>query len=394
MANRKAAPLVDSSARHSLPYMPQLDSLRALAVLLVIYHHYVPAAGYSPFGIDLTPVGARCFFVLSGFLITSILLRDIDRAPSFKLAYGVFLGRRALRLYPLLLVALVVTAILDFPHVRESFVWNLVYATNIYMATLPAWPEAMGHLWTLSVEEQFYLVWPLVLFIVPRRYLPRLIVAMIAGCLIFRFAWREFGPSFVGAEVLTPSAFDALGLGALLALYPKDRVLIARIGAIGACLWIVTAFAYYHDGLPHGWPTAIFYLNQMAASMAFVWLVKQLADGVPGIVGKLLTSPPVVYVGTISYGIYIIHQFAPYLLGLAPISLPIDQYYIVCLVITLVLASLSWHLLESPIMRAGRRWLKKETGLPVTEPAKQVRTRRTSRKPVVAGLQVHGSEGG
>jgi peptidoglycan/LPS O-acetylase OafA/YrhL len=195
---------------------------------------------------------------------------------------------------------------------------------------------------------------------------------------IFRFAWREYGPSFIGAEVLTPSAFDALGLGALLALYRNNRVLIATIGAVGLGLWLLTTL-FYVMGVyfPGHWTTVVFYVDKLAAAMVFVWVVKQLADGVPGTAGKILALPPIRYIGMISYGIFIIHMFAPYLLGRMGFSFPLDQYYLACFVMTLILAVLSWHLLELPIMRAGRRWVQNETGAP--PPAASARKARATR---------------
>src|SRR5579862_3586601 len=102
---------------HSLAYMPQLDSLRAISVALVIYTHFWPVP-YWLFGIYWGGLGVRCFFVLSGFLITSILLQD-DR-PSFKDVYLAFLARRALRLYPLLLATLALALALNVGTIRET----------------------------------------------------------------------------------------------------------------------------------------------------------------------------------------------------------------------------------------------------------------------------------
>src|SRR4051812_40236575 len=129
MATMTAAHLADPRAPHSLPYMPQLDSLRAIAVLAIIYGHYV-FRPYWPLGIDLVPLGTRAFLVLTGFLITTVLLRDVAGTPSFTSAYGAFIARRALRLYPLLFVIVVVTAILDVPNVRATLVWDLLGLTN------------------------------------------------------------------------------------------------------------------------------------------------------------------------------------------------------------------------------------------------------------------------
>src|SRR5262245_15048430 len=116
---------------HSLVFMPQINSLRAIAIFAVIYDHYVPE-NYWVFGIPWGALGVRLFFVLSGFLITSMLLRDVDKGPSFRSVYVAFLSRRALRLYPILLVTLVVATIVGIGPVRDTFLWHVVYLTNFY----------------------------------------------------------------------------------------------------------------------------------------------------------------------------------------------------------------------------------------------------------------------
>jgi peptidoglycan/LPS O-acetylase OafA/YrhL len=116
---------------HSLPLMPQLDSLRAIAILAVLYTHYLPEK-YWAFGVYWGELGVRLFFVLSGFLITSVLLRDLENSRSLKSTYFAFVSRRALRLYPVLLVALIVAAAADVGHIRETFFWHAAYLTNFY----------------------------------------------------------------------------------------------------------------------------------------------------------------------------------------------------------------------------------------------------------------------
>src|SRR4051812_50206568 len=125
MATMTAAHLADPRAPHSLPYMPQLDSLRAIAVLAIIYGHYV-FRPYWPLGIDLVPLGTRAFLVLSGFLITAVLLRESSPPPSFEFAYGSLIAPRAQRVYlgPFLYVE--ATGIFGVPRRGEQDVWGFL----------------------------------------------------------------------------------------------------------------------------------------------------------------------------------------------------------------------------------------------------------------------------
>ncbi|WP_456770919.1 acyltransferase family protein [Bradyrhizobium sp. USDA 4448] len=101
-------------------------------------------------------LAVQCFFVLSGFLITSILIRESETASSFRPIYVSFISRRALRLYPLLLVTLTVCAVLGINVVRDGFLWHVTYLTNLYVINVDTWPNPVSPLWSLAVEEQFY----------------------------------------------------------------------------------------------------------------------------------------------------------------------------------------------------------------------------------------------
>ena len=199
---------------------PQLDALRAFAVIAVMLAHFSPTIQVvTP---ELGFAGVRLFFVLSGFLITGILLRCRDRVASGKSAPGFqlrqFYLRRALRILPAFYATLFVAAALNMGSTRPTFWWHFFYASNFLLAWRGTWLDLVTHFWSLAVEEQFYLVWPwLVLFVSPRR-LPLLI---IIGCVLgpltrLTSLWLAPG-NLIAATVLTPSCFDQLGAGALLA---------------------------------------------------------------------------------------------------------------------------------------------------------------------------------
>jgi peptidoglycan/LPS O-acetylase OafA/YrhL len=332
---------------HSLPYMPQLDGLRAILVLAVVFTHYYPEP-YWPLGIFWAPLAVRCFFVLSGFLITTILLRDIAQAQSFLPAYGRFIARRALRLYPILLVSLLATAALGVAGTRETLPWHLFYLTNFYMAplSLAEWPGGFGHLWSLATEEQFYLVWPLLIFLIPRSGLPKLLLAMILLAPVLRIAWTAFGFGETGGYVLAPASMDALALGALIATARPTARTLLLIGLTGLAIWAactVFKLPYRADDMIS---LIIAHAGGTGAALFFMWLVTRTADGFSGIVGYALNNAVLRYVGSISYGIYILHNMVPYASGFSPHM---------NFAATVVLAALSWHLIERPIMRMGRQ---------------------------------------
>ena len=143
----------------ALRYLPELDTLRALAVTGVIVHHYVPAHELGILAIG----GVELFFVLSGFLITRLLLaarREVERGRQHRAAaLGRFYARRALRIFPLYYLVVAVLAAVDLPPAREILPWLLTYTLNFHMASR-GYVDHFAHFWTLAVEEQFYLVWP------------------------------------------------------------------------------------------------------------------------------------------------------------------------------------------------------------------------------------------
>ena len=155
-------------------YMPQLDSLRTIAVFGVMLHHFWPEAEIRA-GLTFGFLGVQLFFVLSGFLITGILLRGREVAhrtqQSARKSFGLFYARRFLRIFPLFYATLAVAWWVGLPEVRDSVFWHLAYASNIYFVHIGDWHGSISHLWSLAVEEQFYLVWPFIILLTPRRFL-------------------------------------------------------------------------------------------------------------------------------------------------------------------------------------------------------------------------------
>ncbi len=224
-----------TASEHSkaLKYMKQLDGLRAMAVLAVLWTHYLPEEFWL-FGIYWGGYGVRLFFVLSGFLITGILLKSrqyiIQGKQCSLFAIRQFYIRRFLRIFPLYYAILALAVLIAMPQVKEAIVWHISYLSNVYFALQGRFYGSAGHLWSLAVEEQFYLLWPWVILFLPRRWLLPTIIIFIGIAPLFRFTSTVVGVNLVAIWVLTPGACDALCLGALLAYLNshEDELLISK----------------------------------------------------------------------------------------------------------------------------------------------------------------------
>jgi peptidoglycan/LPS O-acetylase OafA/YrhL len=344
-------------------HLPQLDALRTFAVFAVMLGHYAPEATAS---LPLGQLGVRLFFVLSGFLITGILLncRQLVAEGAAPIAVlGRFYGRRFLRLIPpyyALLVAMWVTAI---PTVHDSLPWHVAYASNIFFARSGAWHGETSHFWSLAVEEQFYLLWPLVvLFPAPRRRtIAVLLIALAAPA--FRVVGLWQGWSSVSMATLPFGSTDSLALGALLAIWSRDTRLRVRLSAVSGWLSVVamawTAMSIAHldvaRSVSNVWLPTLW-------SFSFVWLVNRAAIGFGGAAGRLLEHRLLVYLGRISYGLYLFHEVGPriaqWLWTIAGFELRYPPHRIVGvgapMLVTVALAALSWRFYEGPINRLKR----------------------------------------
>jgi peptidoglycan/LPS O-acetylase OafA/YrhL len=344
----------------------QLDGLRALAVFSVFITHWLPVIrvlGFSP-----GRLGVNLFFVLSGFLITGILLKTRDSieqgAQPLSRAVGHFYARRALRLLPLIYMVLIITTLLDYPGVRDTVLYHSFYVGNFYFALHSELYNSTSHLWSLAVEEQFYMVWPWVILLVPKRLLLKSVIVVIILAPLFRLLCYELDLPSISIRTLTPSSFDMFGVGALLALiakregyeYVANMKIVKWMGVIGLSLLIITATPNIHR-VP-----IIFQVGQsLGSALFFGWLVVHATVGFSGIFGTILASKPMVYTGTISYGLYVVHNFVPHTLQLlfgsdvwstvTPLAKVVFN-----MVGTFIIASLSWHFFEGPINRLKKHF--------------------------------------
>jgi peptidoglycan/LPS O-acetylase OafA/YrhL len=317
-----------------MEYKPQLDALRAIAVSGVLYTHFVD--GYSWWG----SLGVRLFFVLSGFLITSILLKD-------GLTFS-FYARRAARLWPILYLTLAAGLVLDLPGLRATWAWHAAQLSNLFFFLEHSFSSVRvaAHLWTLNVEEQFYLVWPLIIGLTPRRALVPLLVVVAAIGPAYRFAVHdEF------ANLLPAASLDALAAGALLALVPSRHVYLLGLAAAP-----LVVLAFY---------TGAMWLVLLASVPPFCALVLAGARGHL----RLIEQSWLIWLGKISYGIYLLHLFVLETM----IKFGWDGGYgrktlIVGSALTIALAAASYTWFERPFRERVARRFKPVQRLPATTP--------------------------
>jgi peptidoglycan/LPS O-acetylase OafA/YrhL len=356
--------------------MPQLDGLRAVAAgMVVCYHFYAPVRQY----VHLGGIGVRIFFVLSGFLITGILLRTRIAAEASGSGRGValrrFYIRRVLRIFPLYYLALGLAWLTRVDGARESIGWHAAYLSNVRFFLQNAvdqgkWGGHVAHLWSLAVEEQFYLLWPWVIFLAPRRWLPSIALGLAAFGPVFRYVvFTATGNDIT--PVLLPGCIDSLALGAYLAMSVlpefESHPLVRPVGP--AVLWAGLALfgAYEAAELGRWWSTFGLVSFDLAVALVGLWMVARAARGFAGPVGRLLGSAPVRYLGTISYGIYVYHLLLPaivpkiarrlghpdLLAALGDQTIPFLAFYGL---LTIAIAAASWHCFEAPINRLKDRF--------------------------------------
>jgi peptidoglycan/LPS O-acetylase OafA/YrhL/lysophospholipase L1-like esterase len=310
-----------------------LDGLRGLAILLVMAVHFVgddsprdgierlvvKLANYGVWGVDL-------FFILSGFLITGILL-DSKRSPHY---FRTFYVRRTLRIFPLYygvlaLLFLVLPAVrghavsgaLEFAREHQAWLWT--YTTNFFLARDGAWSlPYVSHFWSLAVEEHFYLVWPLVIFTFPSATLARICVGASAAAVALRCLLSSAGASDVALVALTPCRLDALCMGGLLAIVARERGIewMGRraAAALVVCSTLVLALSAGQAAMPSVRGFALPLRGTMVALAFAALLVATIASPQHSWLARFFRSRVMCFLGKYSYGLYVFHGIIAYAL--------------------------------------------------------------------------------
>jgi peptidoglycan/LPS O-acetylase OafA/YrhL len=350
-----------------LGYRPALDGVRAVAILMVLLVHtgafLVPGADdhVLPGG----ALGVDLFFVLSGFLITTLLLeRRSEHRP-----LASFYLRRALRLLPAVAVLLVGTAVIALAEgeparsVANTFAAVLTYTTNWALLAGVSIERHLTHLWSLAIEEQFYAVWPLVLLgalatASSRTQLLWLTVGLALASALWRAALWESGHSWERLYLRTDARADALLIGAALAQLPWRRVAAVstrwRSLAGGVALVALLAAAETLKA-----SSAVLYLGgyTVVAILAAVLIAAVLPGG--GVLAATLGASTAIVIGRLSYSLYLWHFPLFIVVGEHTGAWPTTLRVVVGWALTFAVAAASYRLVERPALalkdRVGRR---------------------------------------
>lgn len=363
------------TAPSSRKRLAPLDGLRGLAILLVLYHGFdvIPAhsggVGHALDDLlDIGWIGVQLFFVLSGFLITGILL-DTRNAPNY---YRGFFVRRVLRIFPLyygvLFIAFVVLPLLGPSIGGKHQLWLWIYLAN-YVAPFGYGEPAFPHFWSLCVEEQFYLLWPLLVRCAGRHGIivlsTLLVFVAIASRLYVRHRLGE-PAGHEAAYMFTPCRMDALAIGAIVAALVRGQrgaAWIERRRPVAfACFGLLVLLAGVVSGRLQRTGAVMQDLGYTLVALGFaLTLVSTLSrDGLPA---RVLSWPPLRRCGTYSYGMYVfyapLHLFVglPLLAelgGTTTLAMAL-AYEAAAIVATFGLGALSWHLYERHFLATKSR---------------------------------------
>jgi peptidoglycan/LPS O-acetylase OafA/YrhL len=387
--------------RHCVP----LDGVRGLAVLMVLaYDGLKLEGGGGPWTLPARKfaaagwTGVDLFFVLSGFLITGILLETRGR-PGY---WRSFLARRALRIFPLYYVTLLAVFVLipgalwlwgehgavaeELRTVRQGQFWYWVYAQNWLFAWNQRWPEVplLKHFWSLAVEEQFYLVWPLAVAALSRRQLGWLCAGLGVLAVSLRVCLLTHGAPPMVPHVLTVTRLDSLCIGGLLAIGLRTPAFAPRVVPwLQRLAWGVPVALLAIDGV---WPIlksesfAAYSFGHTLTGVGYAILIGAVAT-VPErtLLARAFALPPLTLLGKYSYAIYVFHKFV--YLGVSRLDwtgIPEPArgglIFLATVGLSLLAAQTSWRLLEAPCLSLKRRFPR-----PDSPPARELDERQTLR---------------
>lgn len=369
-----ALPLTVASENAATPafrlgHRPALDGIRGLAVTFVfLYHVSKFAFEFKPGLIAAGFLGVDVFFVLSGFLITALLLEEWEGSSRINLLH--FYARRFFRLIPALVLFLsclcLYVGLTKSPTVAKDTYWTAIYSLGYAANWISAFRIApiavpLGHMWSLAIEEQFYLLWPaLLLFLLKRKVSRGTLVFGVAALIILVSLHRTslsgaYAPRIYSASDTRADSLLAGCLAAMLVVWrmlPTSRGFKAALSAISfSCALLITAYLQNFNGLTE---STLYTFGFSVFALAVAILLIQLTTNPPRMALAILEAPPLVWIGKLSYSIYLWHL--PICIILAPLPFPAPIRAALMLAATLILASASYYLIERPFLRIKKRF--------------------------------------
>lgn len=341
-------------------YIPGLNGIRAIAVLLVIISHRFPQDHFTRI-FPLGNFGVDIFFVLSGFLISRILFQQL-KLINAKEKTGLrvtrqFILRRVLRIFPiyyLTLFFMYFTSGIIGNDFKENFYWYALYAANYLNYIETKWFGSLAHLWSLSVEEQFYIVWPFLLYFVFKKRILLLIGLFIVIGTIYPFFFTGY------SKVLTIGCINAFGLGALLAyieiIKPNYEALFLKIlNYIFLPTLLLICINYCIYKIPY-------FSGRLAISIIALKVIAYCRyNHSHNLIHRILENKILNFIGMISYGIYLFHNIVPrywrFVLRKFNIDAPSVTYefsyleFSIQTLFIILISYISWIVIEKPTLK-------------------------------------------
>jgi len=343
-------------------HITQLDGLRFFAVTSIVFAHWIKWKLDIEF-IKHIPFtnGVILFFVLSGFLITKILLTNKDKYEAENKNKSSliksFYIRRILRIFPIYYLVVFATAAINYQYAQELFPWLATFTINIYQSIENIKVGDFNHFWSLAVEEQFYLFWPLLIVFTPRKHFLKLIVGIIVLSISYKACIYLFVHKWMASNYFVLGCADALSIGALVAYislyHPKISKKLSSVFVLlpAVTIYIITRIItlYFNLESVKNILDEFFY-----AIVASIIVNRAARQEFTFIASAILENKFVVYCGKISYGMYLYHLFMPfvYFYVQSKTGLHIDNlflYFLALYFTTFVLSHFSWLIIENPI---------------------------------------------
>jgi len=340
-----------------------LDGLRAFSIGLVLLGHLAGTAGSPQFLASVHSLGnygVRFFFVISGFLITWLLLTEQEKTGTVDLKR--FFTNRVLRIFPAFYVYVGIGAVMGFYGIVELLPGDLLHAASYTMNYHDERAWHLNHTWSLAVEEQFYLIWPFAFLVLGRKHAPALLLALILLVPCIRAVmWFGFDASPTAVMRQFQAVADALAVGCLMAFALRSgRLPILRRAVARACAWgLAVLLLAGSAGLYLIAPAAFYVVGQSMANVGAAAIVCLCITKNDGIVYWLLNNRVAVFVGVLSYSLYLWQE--PFLNSTVA---DFPQTYPFNLAFTFTAALASYFLVEKPFLRlkehdlgAWREWI-------------------------------------
>lgn len=356
------------SERNLPAHVVGLDGVRGVAVLLVFISHFHWILSPDPFLTKVTPwhfinrtfeagfMGVDIFFVLSGFLITSLLMKD--RSTNQKNLFKRFYRRRALRLLPALYALLIADFFVsrweNFPgDIQWRTTWHAILFLNNWniVNNFGKAQNDLGHLWSLGIEEQFYLIWPLTIWLlaklkIPSKMMIPLILFASLVVMVHRTSLWNDGTSWIILYIRTDTRLDSLLIGAMFAyVYRHYQVPSKILNSVATLSFLGLVYIkYVLDKSPF-----IFEMGWTIIALLAGFIILSVADGV-FFVQKVFTWRPLTMIGRVSYGLYLWHMPIFVLLGRHVTSGSRPLRLLIGIILASVVTSLSWFFIEKPFL--------------------------------------------